>query len=390
LLRKCLHHFFSNENKTQNCYVQKNSLLCRNKSQEYKMDKIRYALIGFGGIAENRIAKEGFALDKERFQLLNEAVLTGVTDVNPERKNTAEALGLTWYNSASEIFDSPDIDAVYIATNNLSHFTIAKDALQAGKHVILEKPVATKAKHAEELVRLAKEKNLSLSVDHMMVYNAYNIKAQELISSNVLGEVNDIVLHMEFFYGSTPEEAATWRCSKPEELGGPIGDVASHCLYMAEFLLSDEIESVQATYNPKILKIEAEDGAFIQFKTKEGKTGSIRVSFNAPRGNLHSTLLNLGYEVYGSQKSITACGTLFQFSGHAGEPIVMKVKLHTENEVEEIKPGQIKNIYQQVIEVHAKSILDNKFLSGKDSLHNLKLILAIHESAGKSGKEVLI
>ena len=354
------------------------------------MGKIKYALIGFGGIAENRIAKEGFALDKERFSPLHNAELTGATDINPDIKNNVETLGLTWYDSADEIFKSQDIDAVYIATNNLSHFQLAKTALEAGKHVILEKPVATKAEHAEELVRLAEEKKLSLSVDHMMVYNAYNISAKELISSNALGNINDIVLHMEFFYGSTPEEAATWRCSKPEELGGPIGDVGSHCLYMAEFLLSDEIISIQASYIPKILSIAAEDGAFIQFKTKQGKTGSIRVSFNAPRGNLHSTLLNLGYEVYGDKKSITASGTLFQFSGHTGEPINMKVKLHTENEVEEIKPGQINNIYQDVIGTHARSIQSNEPLSGKDSLHNLKLILASHESATKSGKEICL
>ena len=55
------------------------------------MSKIKYALIGFGGIAENRIAKEGFACDRARFQPLPNAELTGATDVNPARRAVAES-----------------------------------------------------------------------------------------------------------------------------------------------------------------------------------------------------------------------------------------------------------------------------------------------------------
>ncbi len=354
------------------------------------MKKIRYALIGFGGIAENRVAKEGFALDAERFSPLEEAELVAATDINTGRKAAAEKLGLKWYDATRDIFTATDIDAVYIATNNLSHFPLAKNALKSGKHVILEKPVATKTEHAEELVKLAEEKRLSLSVDHMMAYNAYNVRAKELITSGALGDVNDMVLHMEFLYGSTPEEAATWRCSNVKELGGPIGDVASHCFYMAEFLLDGKIQSVQASYYPKTLNIKAEDGAFIRFKTGNGKTGSIRVSFSDPRGNLYSTLYNLGYEVYGNEKSLYAYGTLFQLSGHKGEPVKLKVELHQENEVEEVNPEEIRNIYQEVIKAHAGSILKGEPLSGAEALHNLKLILAAHASAAKGGKEITI
>ncbi len=354
------------------------------------MEKIRYALIGFGGIAENRIAKEGFALDRERFSPLDEAELVAATDINTGRKKAAENLGLKWYDVTRDIFTAEDIDAVYIATNNLSHFPLAKNALKSGKHVILEKPVATKIEHAEELINLAKERGLSISVDHMMIYNAFNIRARELVADGALGSINDLVLHMEFLYGSTPEEAATWRCSNVKEVGGPIGDVASHCFYMAEFLLDDTIRSLQATYYPKTLNIKAEDGAFIRFKTAKGKAGSVRVSFSDPRGNLHSTLLNLGYEIYGDEKSLMAYGTLFQLSGHRGEPVKLKVELHRENDVEEIKPGEIKNIYQEVIKAHAESIRQGAPLSGTAALHNLKLILAAHASAGKKGKEIVV
>ena len=95
------------------------------------MAKVRYAIIGFGGIAENRVAKEGYACDKKRFRPLKKAVLTGATDVNPARQAAAEALGLKWYPNAEAVFADPAIDAVYIATNNASHAKLALAALKA-------------------------------------------------------------------------------------------------------------------------------------------------------------------------------------------------------------------------------------------------------------------
>ena len=58
--------------------------------------KIKYAMIGFGGIAENRIAKEGFGCDKTRFDGHPLADLIGVTDMNKARKKAAKELGLKW------------------------------------------------------------------------------------------------------------------------------------------------------------------------------------------------------------------------------------------------------------------------------------------------------
>ena len=139
------------------------------------MAKIKYVLVGFGGIAENRVAKEGYACDKKRFKPLKNAVLTGATDLNPARQAAAEALGLKWYPSLDEVLADKAVDGVYIATNNRSHVPLAMAALKAGKHVIVEKPIATSVADAKKLNKLAKAKKLSLTVDHMMVNNAWNI-----------------------------------------------------------------------------------------------------------------------------------------------------------------------------------------------------------------------
>ncbi len=350
------------------------------------MGLVNYAIIGFGGIAENRIAKEGFALDTTRFKPLIDIQLTGATDVSIKRQKAVQELGLKWFSSVDEICADKSISGVFIATNNLSHYPIAEKLIRAGKHLIIEKPITTTLQDAKKLFDLAAEFNVSLAVDHMMVHNAYNIKARELVVSNELGDVNDIVLHMEFPYGFTQDEAETWRCSKPDEIGGPIGDVASHCLYMAEFLLDDTIISIQAQYTPAVNNLNVENGAFIRFKTEKNKNGSVRVSFADLRGCDQSILSNLGYEIYGSKKTLRSYGTLFQFSGHKDEFIKLRIDLDDFNNVTTLTPGNIKNIYQQVIKEHAESITNNKRMKGKDALHNLELVLLAHQSAKHNGE----
>jgi len=352
------------------------------------MRKIRYAIIGFGGIAENRIAKEGFGVDKDRFAGHPRAELIGVTDKEPARKDAAEKLGLRWYDSVENVLGDPQVEAVFIATNNRSHAPIAEEAVKAGKHCLIEKPMATTLKDAGRLQRMSRRRRISLAVDHMMTKNAYNQKAKDLIDDGAIGQVNDIVLHMEFCYGSTPAEAASWRCADPKEIGGPIGDVGSHCLYMAEFLLGCEIKSLGCVYTPKTLDIAVENGAFVQFSMKNGVQGTARVAFNQPRGGPASTLTNLGYEVYGTDGIIRGYATLFQLSGHRGEPVKVRLDLERAGVTERIRIDKVSNIYQAVIAGHAQSILDDGPLDAADALHNLKLILACYESADNEGNTI--
>jgi len=352
------------------------------------MRTVRYALVGFGGIAENRIAKEGFGLGGGVGGKPANATLVGATDLNPARRQAAAALGVRWYNDLAELLADKAVDAVFIATSNGTHAKIALEALAAGRPCLVEKPMATTLADAEAMAALARERGLSLAIDHMMTKNAFNLKAASLVESGALGNVNDLCLHMECLYGTTPEEAASWRCSDLSELGGPIGDMASHCLYMAEALLKDKVASVSCAYHPKRLAIKVEDGATIYFQTAGGVGGSARVSFAEPRGGLVGTLSNLGYEIYGSKGALRGYGTLFQLSGHPGEPVSPRLTLETAEGAADVQVDNVANIYKAMIEAHARSILDGPRMDGEDGLRNLKLVLAAHESARQGGAKV--
>ena len=345
------------------------------------MREINYAMVGFGGIAENRLAKEGFALDNSRFESIDGFQLVGATDVNADRRGAAESLGLKWYDSADAIFADSAVDAVVVATNNSSHAEVAAAAMNAGKHCFVEKPLATTVEDARMLLELAGDKNLALSVDHMMTKNAYNREARGLIASGALGEVNDLHLHMEFLYGATPEERASWRCSKAEEMGGPIGDVGSHCFYMAEYLLDSEIESLTAVYHPKTLDIAVENGALIKFTMKNGKTGTASVSFASPRGGAVGTLSNLGFEIYGSEAVCRAYGTMFQFSGYADEPVKLRLVVDRGLEQETVSISNPPNIYQEMLREHADAARSGESGNAASAVRNIEQILEAHASA---------
>ena len=350
------------------------------------METVRYGMIGFGGIAENRLAKEGFGLDRARFAAGPAAArLLAASDVNPARRPAVEALGLAWAASADEMLARADIDAVVVATNNLTHAALARRALAAGKHVFVEKPMATTSADARGLLALAREKGLSLAVDHMMTHNAWNRAARDLVRGGTLGTVNDAVFHMEFGYGFEPAEAASWRCANTDELGGPIGDVASHCFYMAEFMFDAAIARVAAVYLPKTMSIAAEDGAYVKYELSDGRRGSIKAAFSEPRGGLGGTLSNLGYEIYGDRGVLRAHGTLFQLSGHPGEPVPQRLELDHFTSRSEITPKDIANIYQGVIARQAESILSGQPWLADDAARNVALCEAAHASARAGG-----
>jgi predicted dehydrogenase len=88
----------------------------------------------------------------------------------------------------AELIDS-DADAIIIATPVDTHYQFAKKALEAGKHIWVEKPFTSASEEAEELIELAESKNLKIFVDHTFIYNGAVRKMKELVDDNVLGNI---------------------------------------------------------------------------------------------------------------------------------------------------------------------------------------------------------
>jgi predicted dehydrogenase len=132
------------------------------------------------------------------------------------------------------IFKNTDIDAVAIATPVSTHFKLAKQALLAGKHVWLEKPITETVEQAEELIELAQKQNKILFVDHTFVYTGAVRKIKELIDKNELGDI--------VYFDSTRVNLGLFQ----QDID-VIWDLAPHDISIMDYLIPLKKLSVSAT-----------------------------------------------------------------------------------------------------------------------------------------------
>lgn len=128
------------------------------------------------------------------FSALSGCQVKFVVDASPERRAFVEANfpRTRTLESTETAFADPEVDAVVIATPAKSHFSLAKEAILAGKHVFVEKPLATKASEVDELGQLAGERGLVVMVGHTFVYNPAVNYVKKLLDAGGLGEIRYI------------------------------------------------------------------------------------------------------------------------------------------------------------------------------------------------------
>jgi predicted dehydrogenase len=128
------------------------------------------------------------------FSALPDCTVKYVVDSSAERRGFVESnfpLSRA-IDTHQTVLDDPSVDGVVVATPAASHFSLARQALDAGKHVFVEKPLATKVKEVDELARLAAERSRVVMTGHTFVYNSAVRYAKKLIDSGELGELRYI------------------------------------------------------------------------------------------------------------------------------------------------------------------------------------------------------
>lgn len=120
--------------------------------------------------------------------------LTAVCDLDPARVQHVQSLypGVTGETDFNRLLANADLDAIAIATSVQLHYPLAKASLLAGKHVLVEKPLASSSQQSEELIMIAREKSLTLMVGHTFLYSPEVRKIKELVDSGDIGEIRYI------------------------------------------------------------------------------------------------------------------------------------------------------------------------------------------------------
>lgn len=281
------------------------------------MQKIKVGVIGTGFIGPAHI---------EALRRLGFVEVAALSDINLEvAQQKAELLSIDKaYGDYRELLKDPEIQVVHICTPNSLHYSMSKEALLSGKHVVCEKPLAMNSSEAEELVRIAKEKNLVNAVHFNIRFYPLMHQAKMMVEQGELGKilaVNGSYLQDWLFY----ETDYNWRL-QPEFSGDSraVADIGSHWLDLIEFITGIKVKEVCAdfatfhpvrkkplkpveTYSGKILT--AEDYADVSINTEDYATVLLRFD-NGAHGSMTVNQVAAGrknrlyFEIYGSKKAI--------------------------------------------------------------------------------------
>jgi predicted dehydrogenase len=170
---------------------------------------------------------------------------------------------------AADAVGDPGVDAVVVATPTITHYEIVKAALTAGKHVLVEKPIATEVRHAEELAALARRAGRVLMVGHVFLYNAAVREVKRYLDGGELGHVYYVSFVRTNLGPIRVDVNAAW-------------DLASHDIAIGNYWFGSEPESATA-YGGSWLNPGVEDAVFATLRYPNGILAHLHASWLHPR-----------------------------------------------------------------------------------------------------------
>ncbi len=243
------------------------------------MEQLRYGILSTSSIAPRFIA----AL---RASGRGEAVAVSSRTLEKARDKASQWNIPKAYGSHRELLEDKNVDIVYISAVNGQHYPLAKAALEAGKHVVCEKPCTTSETHTRELFRLAREKKLFFMEAEKMLFLPAILEVRRRIEKGELGEI-----YMAELSHSFPASYNTWMFDK--SVGG--GTLLSSGIYAAQLLawLFGPIKKIQG------VKSAFEDGTEWQYVLSgEMQAGQLFSIKNSTRAILDNTARIFGTKGY--------------------------------------------------------------------------------------------
>lgn len=226
------------------------------------MKTVNVGVIGVGAMGYNHARV---------YSKLENANLVAVADVVEKTvKKVAKKYNTKSYCEIEELLKDPEIEVVSVCVPTTFHHEVVMQAIEYGKHVLVEKPIAFTAEEAEEMIAAAKEKGVKLATGHVERFNPAVQKAKDLIDNDVIG---DLVAVSAKRVGPFPPRI--------KDVGVAI-DLAIHDLDVMNFLIDEKVEQVYASMSSILDKCEFEDHAEIMVNFEEDITGLLEVNWLTP------------------------------------------------------------------------------------------------------------
>ncbi len=330
---------------------------------------LKVGIIGCGSIAQHRHLPE--------YEVNPYVQIVAVCDSNKKRaKKIANNYGVNMYTDYNELINCEELDAVSVCTPNHLHASISIAALQAGIHVLCEKPMATSKADAEMMIRAAEKSGKKLMIGHNQRFVASHQKAKQLIKSGAIGKIYSF---RTAFGHSGPENWSvdgkeSWFFKKEEAFLGAMGDLGVHKADLIRYILNEEITEVGAFVETSAKTFSnVDDCAICILKSESGIIGTLAASWSYVSKEDNSTI------IYGEKATLRleddpTNSLIIQYKN--GE--VVKYEL---NKIQ--SNATVGQSNSHVIEQFVVSILSDKepLINGVDGMKSLEVILAAIQSS---------
>jgi predicted dehydrogenase len=174
---------------------------------------------------------------------------------------------------------SPEVDAVLVTTPNASHLVDVLAAIDAGKHVLCEKPLAMNADECRQMMEAARNRGVIFGVAHVFRFNESVDRFRELVNAGKIGKT--IFARSEFSFLADPNHPRRWLYDASIAGAGPIFDIGVHCIDTLRFVLNDEVMRVSASAASDERSGDVESAASLTLEFSGGTIGTVLVSYRA-------------------------------------------------------------------------------------------------------------
>ena len=260
--------------------------------------RVNWGIIAAGGIAKRRTLPA-------MGQVKNAQVIA-VMDTNEAAvRQIAKEYAIPYtYTDMQELLENPQVEAVYVASPVCFHKEQAFAVLDAGKHLLLEKPLGMNAEEAREIQNYARSVDCKSGVAMVMKHHPGHRAIKALIAKGELGDIVNCRAQLSCWF---PDMEGNWRQKKETAGGGALMDMGIHCIDLLCDLIHDQVEWVFGDIGTKTFAYEVEDSADCILHMKKGAACYVDAHFNVPDESVKSML-----EIYGTKGSVLAQGTIGQ------------------------------------------------------------------------------
>lgn len=235
-------------------------------------------IIGYGGFGE---------FIHQTWDRMENARVTAVCDSDPGRNPG----GVSFHVSADDLLADPSVDIVSVATPPSTHRDLAIRAMQAGKHVLVEKPIALTEQDALLIKRVAEETGRVTTVNFVLRFNAIVEKLRQIVRTEALGKLRRVDLRNYAMQETVPEGHWFWN---PEVSGRILVEHGVHFFDLASWMIQAKAASISSLGVER--KPGMEDRVFAAVRYENGVVGTYWHSFSRPRP-LETTTFHFAFDL---------------------------------------------------------------------------------------------